>query len=317
MNNHIFIVALLAPVMAGAQPVPVNPEAPAAPQSEMQKWIATTDAQWQAAFKRDVSDVRDAELNKTKLQYLAALEDGIKKACAANDLKGAVALRNEQKRFGDTQVFRVQDDDADAAPVKAVRAQLAKVEKDHAARAKTLHAKYDQFLANTRAQLTQRQRLDDALLVQTKRDEVATAWITTVVPSPAPTSASTTQPLKKAVVPQTSRMANPFLENHRRRAVAGAAKEWTVYMQKLSEELASLHQKESTLKRMLQDAEKESVTAVTVHRNGGSIKIGDARESRADNVARISGNLADTKKVGKEVEAEIARWSSFLERVAD
>jgi len=28
----------------------------------MQKWIATTDAQWQAVFKRDVSDVHATEL---------------------------------------------------------------------------------------------------------------------------------------------------------------------------------------------------------------------------------------------------------------
>ncbi len=46
---------------------------------EMQKWIATTDAQWQAAFKRDVSDVRETELGKLKLQYLTSLEAALER----------------------------------------------------------------------------------------------------------------------------------------------------------------------------------------------------------------------------------------------
>jgi len=49
--------------------------------------------------------------------------------------------------------------------------------KGHAARAKALRAKYDQVLAQAQTQLTQRQRLEDALLVKAKRDEVAAAWI--------------------------------------------------------------------------------------------------------------------------------------------
>lgn len=162
-------------------PTPAADAPPAPPQSEMQKWIATTDAQWQATFKRDVSDVHEADINKVKLQYLTSLEDAIKKASAGNDLKGALALRDEQKRFGDTQAFPEKDEEADAPAVKAVRtairAQLVKLEKDHAVRAKALHAKYDQALAQAQAQLTKAERLDDALLVQNKRDEVKTAWL--------------------------------------------------------------------------------------------------------------------------------------------
>ncbi|MEO6742032.1 MAG: SUMF1/EgtB/PvdO family nonheme iron enzyme [Chthoniobacteraceae bacterium] len=163
---------------------------PAPAQTEMQKWIATTDAQWQAAFKRDITDVHEAELGKLKLQYLTSLETGIARASAASDLKGALGLRAEQKRFGDTQVFPDKDEDGDSASLKAIRAavrvQLAKLEKDCAARAKALHAKYDPVLAQAQAQLTQRQRLDDALLVQNKRDEVAAAWLAgTPVPAPA------------------------------------------------------------------------------------------------------------------------------------
>ncbi len=180
MNTRTILTALLAAGAAGANLTAQEP-ATAAPQTEMQKWIATTDAQWQDAFKKGVADMHEADLNKVKLQYLNLLEGAIDKASKANDLKGAVALRDEQKRFGDTQHFPEQDDAADAAAVKqvraAIRAQLAKANADRDARAKALHAKYDQFLAQTQTQLTQAKRLDDALLVQAKREEVKGMWV--------------------------------------------------------------------------------------------------------------------------------------------
>ena len=184
MNTLRILTLLLTACIIRAQaednPAPVPDAAPA--QTEMQKWIATTDAQWQEVFKRDVTDVHDAELNKVKLQYLTSLETGIAKASSANDLNGALALRNERKRFGDTNVFPEQDEATDADSViqlrTAIRVQLAKLETANAARAKALHAKYDQALAQAQAQLTQRQRLDEALLVKVKRDEVAAAWLT-------------------------------------------------------------------------------------------------------------------------------------------
>ena len=155
--------------------------APAAPQSDMQKWIATTDEGWQAVFKRDVTDVHLTELEKLKQLYVASLEAAVTKASSAGDLDGAVALRNEEKRFAGTNLLPEQDEATDAATVKqirtAIRAMIAKLDKDTAARTKALHAKYDQFLGQTQAQLTQRQRLDDALLVKAKRDEVAKAWL--------------------------------------------------------------------------------------------------------------------------------------------
>jgi hypothetical protein len=151
----------------------------------MRNWLATLDAQWQAVYKRDVADVHVAELDKLKQQYAASLIAAIATASNANDLKGALALRDEQKRFADTSAFPTQDDAADPAPLQqqraSVRAQLDRLEKENALRVKALHAKYDQVLAQAQAQLTQRQRLDDAVLVQTKREEVTAAWITPAV----------------------------------------------------------------------------------------------------------------------------------------
>ena len=79
-------------------------------------------------------------------------------------------------------MFPEQDDAADVAAVKLVRAairiQLARIEKDNVTRTKAMHAKYDQVLASAQTQLTQLKRLDDAVLVKNKREEVAAAWNT-------------------------------------------------------------------------------------------------------------------------------------------
>jgi hypothetical protein len=183
------------PAPAGTPPA-APAEAPA--QTDMQKWIAATDAQWQAAFKRDVMDAHEAEARKLMLQYVAALEEGIAKASKASDLDGALALRNEQKRFRDTQIFPEQDEAADAASVKqiraAIRALLAKLDTDQAIRTKALHAKYDQVLAQAQTQLTQRQRFDDALLLKAKREKVAAAWITPGVAALAEVPAAAVPP---------------------------------------------------------------------------------------------------------------------------
>ena len=210
-NAHCIIALLLAlhSIASAQDNAPAAPAPAAAPvQTEMQKWIATTDAQWQAAFNRDVTDVHGAELKKLALQYAALIEAGITKASGASDLEGAVALRNEQKRFADTNVFPEQDEAADAAAVKqiraTIRAQLAQLEKENATRTKALHGKYDQSLAQAQAQLTQRKRLDDALLVKAKRDEVAAAWITPAIAASVKSVPSAVTPSKNALPTVTS-----------------------------------------------------------------------------------------------------------------
>lgn len=198
-----------------------NPLPVAAPaQKDMAEWIATNDVPWQAAYKRDVTDVHEAELGNLKRQYLAALEAALGKASSASDLKGALALRDEQKRFTETRVLPEPDEATEAASVKQLRAafrpQFARVENEAAGRAKALYAKYDQALAQAQAQLTQRQRLDDAVLVQKKREEVAAAWIKPGVPekasppAPAPVVAKTAAtPAGPAVAKMGATPASP------------------------------------------------------------------------------------------------------------
>ena len=199
MNTpRTFLLALLATGIACAQDTPAPAPAAEPAQTEMQKWIATTDEGWQAALKRDVTDVQATELEKLKQQYVAALEAAVTKASAAGDLDGVVALRNEEKRFAGTNLFPEQDEATDAATVKqiraAVRLQIAKLGKDSAARTKALHAKYDAFLADAQARLTKAQRLEDGLLVKAKREEVAAAWVTPAIVAAAEKKDLSNQP---------------------------------------------------------------------------------------------------------------------------
>ncbi len=173
----------------------------------MEKWISTTDAQWQAVFKREVGDVHDAEINKLKQQYLPSLDTAINKATAASDLDGAVALRKEQKRFTESKEIPEQDEASEAPSVKQLRAafrvQVARVEKESALRARSLQGKYDQVLVQAQAKLTQSKRLDDALLVKAKREEVAAAWITPAVVAAEKANPPATPLAQKAPATQT------------------------------------------------------------------------------------------------------------------
>jgi hypothetical protein len=207
----MFLSMLMALSVTGrAQDAPAPAPAAVPAETEMRKWIDATDAQWQVAYKRDVTDVHEAELSKVKLQFLTSLEAAIAKASAAGDLDGAVALRNEQKRFGETNAFPEQDLFGESASVKQLRAAarvaLVKLEKEHAARVKALHVRYDQALAQAQVQLTQRQRLDDALLVKAKRDEIAATWmtpaITAALEKAGPATLSTTAGPKPAAKPK-------------------------------------------------------------------------------------------------------------------
>ena len=131
-----------------------------------------------------------------------------------------MALRSEQKRFSDTEFFPEMDEAGDAVLVKqaraTLRALLAQAEKGRAAHAKAVLAKYDLLLADAQARLTKAQRLDDAVLVKAKREEVAAAWGAPAAatagnntpPAPA-TPTVATRPAASPKVPSTKPAAPP------------------------------------------------------------------------------------------------------------
>ena len=124
--------------------------AAASAQTEMQKWIAATDAPWQATFKRDVADVHAAELKKLAQQYATSLE---------------AAINSEKDDAADARR-------REATPWTAVAPSSRGWKRQRHSRQGA--ARQIRSGARTGADSAHAaQRLDDALLVKNKREEVA------------------------------------------------------------------------------------------------------------------------------------------------
>ena len=110
-----------------------------------------------------------AATDKLREQYLAALDAQISVHTKAQQLEAAIALRNERIRVAGGQQPHDAPLDATASPwVKSLRDNwqkaFAKLDADRFAKAKAAHARYDATLGQNQNALTQRQRLEDALL---------------------------------------------------------------------------------------------------------------------------------------------------------
>jgi formylglycine-generating enzyme required for sulfatase activity len=172
-----------APVTpAPATPGPSTPAPPAAPkaQTEVEKWVAQVDGPQEEVFQKQVVQPFETGVADLRARYLAALDADIAKASAAAQLADALVWRTERQAFEKAQ--NVAEDAADTpAGVKtlreAFRQQLAKLDQDRIAKARTLLGQYDAILAKNQTLLTQHQHLDDALALKNKRDEIAIAWL--------------------------------------------------------------------------------------------------------------------------------------------
>lgn len=110
--------------------------------------------------------------------------------------------RSERQSFADAQTF-AEDTAATPPAIRAMRAEyrqaLTQIEQRRAATAKALFASYDAILVKDIGLLTQRQRLDDAALLQTKRLELAKEWLGPETlgrsPKPAPSTATSKPPI--------------------------------------------------------------------------------------------------------------------------
>ncbi len=163
------------------------------PQNEIEKWLAQVDAPQQAAFQKDAVKPYEDGAAELRKRYLAALDAGMTKASAAGQLAEALVWRDERQTFEKGGKSAVPDTGALPA-IRALRAdfqqKLARFEQDRAAKAKTLHAAYDAILAQNETALTQRQRLDDALVLKKRRDDLARAWLPPDTASPSATGAA-------------------------------------------------------------------------------------------------------------------------------
>jgi hypothetical protein len=150
------------------------------PLTEVERWLAQVDGTEEAAYLAQVIKPFEAGVGDLKARYLGALDAALAKATTAGQLDEALAFRAERIAFEEARNV-ASDDDATPVGVKTLRAafrrQLAKLENDRLAKARALFGQYDAMLAKYQGLLPQRQRLDDALLLKTKRDEVAIAWL--------------------------------------------------------------------------------------------------------------------------------------------
>jgi len=195
--------AAAAPVQASGRTTPTPaPSATPKPMTEVEKWLAEVDGPQQAAFQKQVLKPFATGVAELRARYLASLDAAIAKASAAGQLADALAWRTERQAFELAQNVAA-DDDATPAGVKSLRAafrqQLARLDQDRMTEARALLASYDAALAKYQTLLTQRQRLDDALLLNTKRTEIARAWMG---PPPATALASGTLALQSATKDQ-------------------------------------------------------------------------------------------------------------------
>jgi serine/threonine protein kinase len=163
-----------------------SPEASAKPKSETEKWVAQMEAVYQPMYRREVTAPFEAGMAELRKSYIASLNRESAGASKAGKLKEAITFRDERQRF--EAEGSVPDDGIFArASVMgslraAYRAQAARLEADHRKHTASVFGQYDKVLATSQTALTQRQRLDEALLLQQRRETLAKEW---AVPAPA------------------------------------------------------------------------------------------------------------------------------------
>ncbi len=162
-------------------PLAVTPSGVPKPLSEIEKWLMQVEAIYQPKWQIEVVAPYEGGLDDLKKTTLSALDAQIASASRAARLHDALAFRNERQRIGSDQGVSADDSDSPPAPLKTLRAtwrsQSARLETERRQHAQTLFAQYDKVLATNQAALTQRQRLDDALQLQQRRDALAKEWL--------------------------------------------------------------------------------------------------------------------------------------------
>ena len=178
-----------APAIAAQPATPAPTAATPKPPSEIEKWLAQVDGIYRPRWQKEVSEPYESGLADLQKNYLAALDAQITAASRAAKLPDALAFRNERQRIESDQGVPADDNDTPPAALKTLRAayrtQFARLEADRSKNAATVFEQYDKVLATNQAALTQRQRLDEAPLLQQRRDGLAKEWMT---PPPKPGS---------------------------------------------------------------------------------------------------------------------------------
>jgi len=141
---------------------------------DVAKRLAEIEAQFQAAYDRDVAPGFDAAVTDLDTKYRAAVQRALDAAIAAGNLDESVKLRAEIQRLDAREPLPETDPGDLPETLRKLRATYrdthGKLEADRAAKAKPYHDRYDQLLDAYQKELTQQQRIDDALKVKARRE---------------------------------------------------------------------------------------------------------------------------------------------------
>ena len=158
--------------------------------------IAEITTQFQEAYDRDVDKPHLAAIADLNSKYDAALKRSLDEATAAGNLEEALKLRTETDRLTQKQPLPPVDLDSLPESLKQLRATyrsaLAKLDEDRDAKSQPFYDQYDNLLEALQTELTQAQKLDDALAVKAKRDAIALDRPKIAAPEPEPAMAAAT-----------------------------------------------------------------------------------------------------------------------------
>ncbi|HBJ86312.1 MAG TPA: hypothetical protein DDZ88_21145, partial [Verrucomicrobiales bacterium] len=194
------VASTAAPTPPPASPTPSAPASPspslpvssspppattmaAAPASELDQRLAALDASFQAAVERDANTAFKASIAALDKLYLTALDRALATASKGGKLEEALALREEKQRIEKGQGVPSEVDESTQAPGKVpdtlktlrktYRSTTAQHEATKLKAMQPLYDKYDQALAAVQTELTQAQKLDDAMRVKSVREQIA------------------------------------------------------------------------------------------------------------------------------------------------
>jgi hypothetical protein len=164
--------------------------------------LAQIEAQFREAWEREVTNGTAKAIADLDGKYLAALDRGIAEATRTGKLDDVVALRAEKQRITNKAPLPEADPVDIVASLKKLRSTYrnssAPLIKQHDATTKRTYARYDAALDAFQTELTQKNRLEDALIVKATRSELeklrrageaAPLVAAALSPIPAPTSA--------------------------------------------------------------------------------------------------------------------------------
>jgi len=177
--RQLLDAAPMASAPATPMPVPVTPSSAAAPASNdpVALKLADLEAKFQAAFERDAGVTYKAQIAKLNTGYATALDRALAEAAKAGRLDDAVALREEKQRVAEGKGLPPEDLDTLPEALKKLRATWRGAEAGYAkqrdAKAAPLFDAYDKALAAFQTELTQQNKIDEALRVKATRDALA------------------------------------------------------------------------------------------------------------------------------------------------